>query len=74
MLKEPNFQGPALSIHQYPEKLTAPFVVYAEFEQILQRVGDKAMVTTQGVAAGGDELAALDPSTSTSHAALHKRG
>ena len=37
------------------KQLLAPCVVYAEFESILQRVGDEAMDTTQGVAVGGDE-------------------
>ena len=37
------------------KQLLAPFVVYADFESILQRVGDEAMDTTQGLAAGGDE-------------------
>ena len=37
------------------KQLLAPFVVYADFESILQRVGDEAMDTTQGVAADGDE-------------------
>ena len=37
------------------KQLTAPFVVYADFELILQRVGDEAIDTTEGVAVGGDE-------------------
>ena len=37
------------------KQLLAPFVVYADLESILQRVGDEAMDTIQGVAAGGDE-------------------
>ena len=42
-------------------QLLAPFVVYADFESILQRV-DEAMYTTQGVAAAyGDELTASGP-------------
>ena len=49
-------------------QLLAPFVVYADSELILQRVGDEAMDTIQGVAAGGE-----DPSKSTSNAALHTR-
>ena len=36
------------------KQLLTPFVVYADFESILQRVGDEAMDTTQGVASGGD--------------------
>ena len=43
-----------MSIHQYPETTVSTFVVYADFESILQRVGDGAMDTTQGVAAGDD--------------------
>ena len=37
------------------KQLLAPFVIYADFEAILQRVGDEAMDTAQGVAVGGDE-------------------
>ena len=37
------------------KQLLAPFVVYDDFESTLQRVGDEAMDTTQGVAVGGDE-------------------
>ena len=40
----------------YQKQLTAPLVVYADFESILQRV-DEAMDTTQGVAVGGDDEA-----------------
>ena len=38
--------------------LTPPFVVYADFDSILQRVGDEEMDTKHCVAAGGDEPAA----------------
>ena len=37
------------------KQLLAPFVLYADFESILQRVGDEAMDTTQGVAVGSDD-------------------
>ena len=38
------------------KQLLAPFVVYADFESILQRVDEnEAMDTTQGFAVGGDE-------------------
>ena len=37
------------------KQLLAPFVSYADFESILQLVGDEAMDTTQGVTVGGDE-------------------
>ena len=40
------------------KQLVAGFVVYADFESILQRVDDEAMDTTQGVAVGSDEPAA----------------
>ena len=53
------------------KQLLAPFVVYADFESILQLAGDEAMDTTQGVAAGGDEPTPAGPFKSTSHAALH---
>ena len=43
------------------KQLLAPFVVYADFESILQQVGDEAMDTTQGVAAGGYELTPAGP-------------
>ena len=44
------------------KQLTAPFVVYADFGSILQRV-DERMNTTQGVAAGGGDepIAASGP-------------
>ena len=43
------------------KQLAAPFVLYADFESILQRF-DGAMDTTQGVAMGGDEpIAASGP-------------
>ena len=38
------------------KQLLAPFVVYADIESILQRVGDEAKDTTQGVAVGGAEM------------------
>ena len=55
------------------KQLLSPFVgvVYADFESILQRVGDEAMDTTQGVAVGGDEPTPAGPIKITSHAALH---
>ena len=37
------------------KQLLAPFIVYAEFESSLQRVGDEAIDSTQGLAVGGDE-------------------
>ena len=37
------------------KQLVAPFVVYADFESIIQRVDDEAMDTTHDVAVGGDE-------------------
>ena len=37
------------------KELLAPFVAYADFESILQRVSDEAIDTTQGVTMGGDE-------------------
>ena len=37
------------------KQLLAPFVEYADFESIIQRVGDEEIDTTQGVAVGGDE-------------------
>ena len=37
------------------KQFLAPFVVYADFESILQRVGDEAMDITQGVAVNDDE-------------------
>ena len=44
-----------MSIHQYPD-LLALFVVYADFESILQRVNeDEAMDITQGVAVDVNE-------------------
>ena len=44
------------------KQLLAPFVVYADFESILQRVDeDEAMDTTQGVAVGGDEPTPAGP-------------
>ena len=45
------------------KQLLAPFVVYADFASILQRVDDDEVTdTTQGVAAGGDEpTSALGP-------------
>ena len=51
----------AQRITNIKKQLTASFVVYADFESILQRVGDEAMVTTQGVAASGDALSASGP-------------
>ena len=43
------------------KQLLAPFVVYANFESILQRVSDEAMDTTQGVVLGGDEATPSGP-------------
>ena len=43
------------------KQLLAPFVVYYDFESILQRVGDEVRDTTQGVAAGGDEPTPAGP-------------
>ena len=68
-------EDPRCRFNNIQKQLTVPFVVYPDFESILQRVGDEAMDTTQGVAAaGGDEpTAASGPTKSTSHAALHTR-
>ena len=60
-----------MSIHQYPEQLLPPFVIYADFESI--QLGDEAMDTTQGVATGGDEPTPAYPSKITLHAALQTR-
>ena len=57
------------------KQLTAPFVVYADFESILQRV-DEAMDTTQDVAAGGDSgepIAASGPFQEHLPCSLHTR-
>ena len=43
------------------KQLLARFVVYADFESTLQRVGDEAMNTTQVVAVGGDEPTPAGP-------------
>ena len=48
-------KDPSCRFTKIQKQLLAPFVIYAYFESILQRVGDEAMDTTQGVAAGGDE-------------------
>ena len=49
-------EEPRCRFSNIQKQLTAPFVVYAEFESILQRVDDgETMDTTQGVAAGGDD-------------------
>ena len=48
-------KDPRCRITNIQKQLLAPFVVYADFESILQWVGDEAMDTTQGVAAGRDE-------------------
>ena len=56
------------------KQLLASFVVFADFESILQRVDDdEAIDTTQGVVAGGDEPTSASEPKSTSHAALHTR-
>ena len=52
-------EDPRCRFTNIQKRLSAPFVVYADFEAILQRADDdEAMDTTQGVAVGGDELAA----------------
>ena len=52
------------------KQLLAQFVVFADFESIIQRVVDEAMDTTQGVAVCGDEHQRRNPSKSTAHAAF----
>ena len=48
-------EDPRCRFTNIQKQLTAPFVVYADFESILQRVDDEAMDTTQGVAVGGGD-------------------
>ena len=48
-------KDPRCQFTNIQKQLLAPFVVYADFESILQRVGDEAMDNTQGFAVGGDE-------------------
>ena len=56
------FKDPHCQFTNIQKQLVAPFVVYADFESILQRV-DEAMDTTQGVAVGGgDEPTVSGPS------------
>ena len=43
------------------KQLLTSFVVYADFESIIQRVGDEAMDTTQGVAVGCDDPTSAGP-------------
>ena len=47
-------EDPRCRFTNIQKQLVAPFVVYADFESILQRV-DEGMDTTQGVAAGGGD-------------------
>ena len=46
---------PRCRLTNIQKQLTVPFVVYADFESILQRVDDEAMDTAEGVAAGGGD-------------------
>ena len=64
-------KGPRCRFTNIQKQLLAPFVVYADFESILQRVGDEAMDNTQWVAMNQQQH--RDPSKSTSHAAIHTR-
>ena len=49
-------EDPRCRFTNIQKQLTAPFVVNADFESILQRVGDdEAMATTRGVAVGGGD-------------------
>ena len=56
-------KDPRCRFNNIQKQLLAPFVVYADFESILQRVDDddEAMDTTQGDAVGGDELTPSGP-------------
>ena len=53
-------KDPCCRFTNIQKQLLAPFVVYADFESILQRV-DEAMDTTQGGAVGGDHPTASGP-------------
>ena len=48
-------KDPSCRFTNIQKQLLAPFVVYADFESILQRIGDEALDTTQGIAVGGGE-------------------
>ena len=67
MRKGPNFprtkfpKDPRCRFTNIQKQLLAPFVLYADFESILQLIDDEAMDNTQGVAVGGDGLAASGP-------------
>ena len=55
-------EDPRCRFTNIQKQLLIPFVVYADFESILQRVNnDEAMEATQGVAVGGDEPTASGP-------------
>ena len=52
--KRQTTKDPRCRFTNIQKQLTAPFVIYADFESVIQRV-DEAMDTTQGAAVGDDE-------------------